>query len=112
MARAFTVNKTIGHLRLSKERMRVRKKHGGRLSASVALTRPAKLVVTVGKSSGRRVLFRGDAKPGVRSWRWDGRNKRGGVVSSGRHTVRVEARNELGPVALSKPVRVVRGSKR
>ncbi|HSK15781.1 MAG TPA: phosphodiester glycosidase family protein [Gaiellaceae bacterium] len=108
MARAFTVNKTIGHLRLSKERMRVKKRRGGRLSASVAVTRPARLVVTVGKSSGRRVLFRGDAKPGVRSWRWDGRNRHGAVVPSGRYTVRVEARNGLGAVALSKPVRVVR----
>lgn len=112
MQRAFTVNKTIGHLRLSKERLRVTKKRGGSLGGSVAVTRPAKLVVSVGKSWGRRVLFRGDAKPGVRTWRWDGRNKRGVVVPSGRYTVRVEAENELGAVALSKPVRVVRASNR
>jgi hypothetical protein len=110
MKRTFTVNKTLGHLKVSSDRLRVRPKRGGRLGISISVTRRAKLKVTVGTASGRRVLFRGAVRPGQRAWRWDGRSRSGQVVAGGRYTVRVQAANELGSVGLSKPVRVVRVS--
>jgi hypothetical protein len=110
MERAFKVNKTLGFLALSKERMRVVVGWGGRLDASVSVTRPARLTVTVRNAVGvrKRGLFSGDVRRGRYSWRWDGRNDDGRVVRSGRYTVNVRARNELGAVSLRKSVRVVR----
>ena len=43
MARTFRVNKTLGHLRLSRETMRVRPRRGGSLGIGVNLTRRARL---------------------------------------------------------------------
>jgi phosphodiester glycosidase/flagellar hook capping protein FlgD len=110
MGRSFTVNKTLGFLTLSKQRMRVVVGHGGRLDVSVNVTQPARLTVTVRNAAGavRRVLHSGDVGRGRLSWRWDGRNKWGGVVWSGLYTVSVRARNALGAVSLRKHVRVVR----
>ncbi|MGH3023870.1 MAG: phosphodiester glycosidase family protein, partial [Gaiellaceae bacterium] len=112
MARAFVVNRTLGHLRLSKERMRVVTGRGGRLGFSATLTRPARLDVTVRSSSGRvvRRLFRGERGRGTHAWRWQGRNAARSVVPSGTYTVRISAANALGTVALADTVRVTRVS--
>jgi len=110
MARAFIVNRTLGHLRLSKERMRVVSGKGGRLAIAVNVTRRANVNVSVRSASGRviRVLQRGEIGRGGHAWRWAGRNALRKVVPSGTYTVRVTARNTLGTVALAKAVRVVR----
>jgi flagellar hook assembly protein FlgD len=110
MGRSFTVNKTLGFLTLSKQRMRVVVGHGGRLDVSVNVTQPARLTVTVRNAAGavRRILHSGDVGRGRLTWRWDGRNKWGGVVWSGLYTVSVRARNALGAISLRKHVRVVR----
>lgn len=110
MRQVFVVNRTLGHLRLSKERMRVRVGRGGRLDASAALTRQATVRVTVRSRSGRvvRVLFRGSAGRGRHTWRWNGRNSANRVVRTGTYSVVVTARNSLGAVTLADSVRVTR----
>ena len=109
MRRSFVVNKTLGFLRLSKTRMRVVRRRGGRLDVSVALTRRSRVAITVRNSAGGRVrrLAR-ELAPGTVRWTWDGRRGSGSVVRGGTYTVHVRARNRLGTVALVRPVRVVR----
>jgi hypothetical protein len=110
MERRFLVNRTLGHLRLSKALMRVVAGRGGRLGISAVLTRKSSVEVAVRSSSGRvvRVLFRGEIGRGKHAWRWGGRNAARKVVPSGTYTVRVIARNGLGAVSLADAVRVVR----
>jgi len=112
MERRLRVNRTLGHLRLSKARMRVVAGRGGRLGISAVLTRRSNVEVTVRSASGRvaRTLFRGEMGAGKHAWRWSGRDASRKVVPSGAYTVRVIARNGLGAVALAKAVRVVRAS--
>ncbi|HEU4449991.1 MAG TPA: phosphodiester glycosidase family protein [Gaiellaceae bacterium] len=108
--RGFRVNKTLGHLRLSRERLRIGKGRRGTLGVRVRLAHAASLAATVRSPSGRtvRVLVRGDAAAGAKSWRWNGRNRAGRLVGSGTYTVRVAARNGLGRVQLAQRLRVVR----
>jgi Phosphodiester glycosidase/FlgD Ig-like domain len=110
MNRGFTVNKTLGHLRLSDSLIRLKPRRGARLDASVTVTRSARLDVEVLGADGRvrRVLFEGERGPGRHSWRWNGRNAAGELVRSGTYTIRVVAHNELGAVSLRRSVRVVR----
>jgi hypothetical protein len=109
MRRSFVVNKTLGFLTLSKTRMRVARRRGGRLDVSFVLTRRSRVVISVRRSTGGRVrrLARVLA-PGTVAWTWDGRRASGSVVRRGRYVVRVRARNELGTVALARSFRVVR----
>jgi flagellar hook assembly protein FlgD len=89
--------------------MRVTPAKGGRLGASVELTRRARLSVVVLGPNGlvRRVLFRGQAGPGRKAWRWNGRASTSKVVDSGRYSIRVTATNGLGAVSLRESVHVV-----
>jgi len=108
------VNKTLGFLRLSNERMRVVARRGGRLWVSARLTRRARLAVTVRSSTGaiRRVLFSGTKSRGAHSWLWNGRGRGGNVVPGGVYAIGVRATNELGSVRLRQKVRVVRAPRR
>jgi hypothetical protein len=110
MTRRFVVNNTLGFLRLSKSRMRVVTRRGGRLDARVVVTRRSRVAVTVRDSAGRRirVLGVGDVAPATLALRWNGRRANGSVVAGGRYSIRVQARNELGTVVLARRVRVVR----
>ncbi len=112
MERRFLVNRTLGHLRLSKAQMRVVPRRGGRLGISAILTRRSSVEVSVRSGSGRvvRMLHRGELGRGKHAWRWAGRNASRTVVPGGTYTVRVTARNGLGTVALARAVRVVRAS--
>ncbi len=114
MERAFQVNRTLGHLRLSRRIIRVRPAAGGRLGISVRLTRAARLNVAVLGTDGRprRTLFRGRSGPGVKSWRWNGRNVAGKVVPGGRYAVRITATNAIGAVTLRASMRVLRQAPR
>jgi Phosphodiester glycosidase len=109
MVRTFKVNRTIGHLRLSRAPVRVRPPVAGRLGISVRLTRPARLDVAILGTDGkvRRTVYAGEAVPGSKQWRWNGRTRSGRIVPPGKYVVRVRARNELGAVSLRKPVRVL-----
>lgn len=109
MQRSFRVNRTLGHLRLSRAPVRVRPPAAGRLDISVRLTRRARLDVAVlgGDGRVRRTVFAGELAPGSKRWRWDGRTNSGRVIPPGSYTVRITARNELGTVSLQTPVRVL-----
>jgi hypothetical protein len=110
MHRGFTVNKTLGHLRLAPTPMRVRPRRGGRLDVSVGVTRTARLEVDVVGAGMRRVLFNGERGAGRQTWRWNGRSAGGRVVPAGIYTVRVTARNRIGAVSLHRSVRVLRST--
>lgn len=110
MERAFQVNKTLGHLRLSKTTMRVRPGSGGSLGITVRLTRNARVEAVVLAPDGgvRRVLLRGERGPARLEWQWNGKTGSGRVVQTGTYSVRVTARNQLGAVQLRQSVRVLR----
>jgi hypothetical protein len=109
MTRSLLVNKTLGHLKLSRDQVRIRARKA-RLRASVRLSRTATLRVDVRDARGRvrRVLFTGRRNAGKQSWRWNGRTAQGRIVPAGTYAVRVAARNALGTVTLDRSVRVVR----
>jgi hypothetical protein len=111
MERSFVVNKTLGHLRLSKQRMHVAPRSGGRLGVSVVLTRPSRFRVTVRRPGGavvRRLRWRSLQPRGRIFMRWDGRNARRLAVQGGYYVIRAEARNALGTIALQRRVTVIR----
>lgn len=109
MTRTFRVNRTLGHLRLSRAFLHVRPPAGGRLSISFRLAHRARLDLGVLGLDGRprRTLFKGELDPGTKRWRWNGRTDSGRVIPPGTYVVRVSARNEFGQVALRAPVRVL-----
>jgi hypothetical protein len=113
MHRVLRVNKTLGHLRLSRSRMWVKPRLGGRLGVSATLTRRARVQVLVLGPGGnvRGALFRGDRGPGRHAWRWNGKTGAGRVVDAGTYTVRVTARNQLGAVSLHRSFRVLRSGR-
>jgi hypothetical protein len=110
MTRTFRVNRTLGHLRLSRRVLQVVPGTGGRLGVKVKLANRARVGVSVLGADGRprRTLFSGQLSPGQKSWRWNGRTNGGRVVGPGIFTVRVTATNSLGKVALRKTVTVRR----
>jgi hypothetical protein len=109
MARSFVLNNTLGFLYVSKTRMAVNSKSGGRVHLSVRAAHDSKLKFAVRNGRGRdvRVLFSGDLAPGTYGVMWDGRSAAGRVVSPGTYTVYANARNELGRVTLQRKLRVV-----
>ena len=114
MHRVFRVNKTLGDLRLSRSRMWVKPRRGGRLDVSVRVTRRARLQVVVLGPAGnvRRALFRGELGPGTHAWRWNGKSGAGKVVDAGTYAIRVTARNQLGAVSLRRSFSVLRAPRR
>lgn len=110
MTRSFNVNRTLGHLRLSRERLRVVPGRHGRVFISAVLARQAKVGVVVLTRSGqvRRVLYQGDRGRGKHVWAWDGRRAAGVLVPGGVYVVRVRATNAFGTVTLRDTVRVIR----
>ena len=110
MTRSFKVNRTLGHLRLSRERLRVVPRRNGRVFISAVLTRRAKVGVVVLTRGGqvRRVVFQGDRGRGKHVWSWNGRRAAGVAVPSGTYVIRVRATNSLGTVTLRDTIRVIR----
>jgi hypothetical protein len=109
MERTFRVNNTLGYFGLTKTRMAVAPRVGGRVVASVRLTHDARLIFSVRRPSGTlvRLLFSGDLPPGRYAVEWNGKDDNGRVVTEGRYVVRAEARNELGRVALQRSLLVL-----
>lgn len=110
MTRSFKVNRTLGHLRLSRERLRVVTGGHGRVFISAVLARQATVGVVVLTPGGqvRRIVYQGDRGRGKHVWSWDGRRAAGVLVPNGLYVVRVRATNSFGTVTLSDIVRVVR----
>jgi hypothetical protein len=105
MERTFTLNNTLGHLRLSKTRMTVRRRRGGRIVASWRLANRADIRVRVENAAGRsvrRLAARSDLAPGSYAVVWNGKNRLGRVVQSGVYRIEVKAENGLGRVLLEK----------
>jgi Phosphodiester glycosidase/FlgD Ig-like domain len=109
MDRMFVLNNTLGFLSVSKTRMAVNPKTGGRVLLSVRLAHDARFRFAVRNGRGRdaRVLFAGQLTPGTYGVTWNGRNDEGRVVAPGIYTVYAHARNDLGSVALKRKLRVV-----
>ena len=109
MDRSFVLNNTLGFLYVSKTRMAVNSRTGGRVHLSVRTAHDSRLKFAVRNARGRdvRVLFSGDLGPGTYGVMWNGRNDAGRVVSPGTYTVYANARNELGRVTLQRKLRVV-----
>jgi len=112
MARSFVVNNTLGHLRLSKDVMRVYPRRGGTLGVSVVLARRARVSVAIRRlATGgvvRRLADGAQLDPGTLSFRWGGRSTSGHVVDAGRYRVEVRATNGIGTIGLRRTIRVQR----
>jgi Phosphodiester glycosidase len=105
MTRRFVVDDTLGFLRVP--RLRAVPPGGRPTRIAWRLFRPARVFVTVHDEAGR-VARRGLAptstlESGEHEVTWDGLGQRGGRIS-GRFTVRVVARSELGSSRLEAPI--------
>jgi hypothetical protein len=109
MRRTFTVNSTLGFLRLSKTLVRPSRR-GGRLDISFRLARAADVKATIRKRGGPivRRLISAHLAAGPYVAVWNSRNQNGWIVRSGRYVVTVRAVNSVGAVSLAKRVRVIR----
>ena len=109
----FSVNDTLGFLKLSRARYAYRPGGKLRLLFGATLTRPAHVKVTIETSTG--VVVRTLAKrvfvPGRARWEWDGHTIGGkNYAFSGTYVVRVSATNGIGTTDLTKTFPVVRGT--
>jgi flagellar hook assembly protein FlgD len=109
MDRVFVLNNTLGFLMVSKTRMAVNPKTGGRLLVSVRLARQARLSFSVLDSGGAvvRKLVSDSLPAGTYGVTWNGRNDAGRSVAPGTYTIHAQARNELGRVALKRSLLVL-----
>jgi hypothetical protein len=112
MEQRFVLNNTLGFLRVSKTRMAVSPRIGGRVMSSVALANDAALSFSVRDRYGGivRQLFSGTLVPGTYGVFWNGKNDAGRVVPSGTYTIRAEAVNELGRTMLRRSLLVLKDS--
>jgi hypothetical protein len=112
MARRFSVNSTLGFLRV--EPAVVRQRPAGRaVSVRWRLTRAARVRLTVETSSGAVIqsIPLGQRAPGRHEASWNGRRSRGAPVPPGRYVLRLSAVNEVGVVALERSVVVRRAAR-
>jgi len=111
MTRSFKVNRTLGHLRLSRERLPVVPRRTARVFVSAVLKRQATVGVAVLTRSGqvRKILYQGARGRGRHVWSWDGRRAAGVLVPGGTYVIRIRATNSFGALTLSDTIRVVRG---
>jgi hypothetical protein len=107
--RRFAVNTTIGFLR-APARATVRPNTGGTATIRWRQARAAKVKVHVLTADGAlaRAVVSRRFKPGEQTATWNGKLQNGKVAAGGRYVVRVEALNELGIVALERPLTVRR----
>ncbi len=109
MTQAFTVNTTLGFLATAPRKLFL--PPGGRdLGITWKQSRPARVVVTVETPAGEvvRTLARRTYQVGAPALVWNGLDRTKKAVKGGAYVVRVTAKNALGTIELSKPVRVQR----
>jgi hypothetical protein len=109
MTQAFTVNTTLGFLATAPRKLFL--PPGGRdLGITWKQSRPARVVVTVETPAGEvvRTLARRVYPVGTPALAWNGLDRTKKAVKGGTYVVRVTAKNALGTIELSKPVRVQR----
>jgi hypothetical protein len=111
----FTVNNTLGDVKLARRKITVRARGKQFIQAGVTVTRPARLRVTVETRSGVQVAtiaVRRIREPGRFLVRWRGTTRGGrAFVYGGNYVLRFRAGNELGVTELtSRPFKVVRAA--
>lgn len=108
-SRGFLLNRTLAGLSLRPSNVRVRKKTGGRLTASFNLSRPARVTARVETRSGAvvAVASRKQLPAGAQTLTWNGRTGKR-PVRAGTYVLRVIATNEVGSMDLTRPFRVRR----
>ena len=109
MTQVFTVNTTLGYLSTAPRKLYL-PPLGRELAISWKQARAARVVVTVETAAGEVVrtlaLRRYQAgQPGVV---WNGLDRQRKAVKGGKYVIRVVARNALGTIELTRPVRVQR----
>lgn len=107
--RTFQLNNTLGFLSLEPSPLRLRAR-GSELTIQVRLARPAKTTVSVYSAAGTiiRTVLKKTAPAGSLTVRWDGRNRYGQLVRSGRYQVRARTSTAAGPAELSRSFQVQR----
>jgi hypothetical protein len=106
--RAFSLNDTLGFLRLRPSLLRVGRARS-QLVVTVRLARPARVVLSIETKNGtvlRRITR--SARAGAVSLAWNGRTARGGLVYTGSYVARVRALNAAGTMELQRPFAVQR----
>ena len=108
--RVFHLNNTLGFLTAQPSRVVVRKKQGGRLSIGFALTRPARISVTITSKTGQllRVIRNANAQAGRVALIWDGKYPNGKPAYAGTYVAKVVATNSVGRAELARSFRVAR----
>ena len=109
MTQSFTVNTTLGYLVTTPRKLFL--PPGGRdFEITWKQARPARVVVTLETPSGEilRTLTRRKASVGRQAVVWNGLDRSKSAVRGGAYLVRVNARNALGTVELSRRFRVQR----
>ena len=109
MTESFTVNTTLGFLSTTPRKLFLPPR-GRDLGITWKQARPARVVVTVETPAGEvvRTLARRTYPVGTPMLVWNGLDRTKKAVKGGAYVVRVTARNALGTIELSKPVRVQR----
>ncbi|MFN2467580.1 MAG: phosphodiester glycosidase family protein [Gaiellaceae bacterium] len=107
VARAFTVNNTLGFLTPERRLLAVPRARP-RAIATVSLTNAATISAAVETGTGAPLatVLSGRRQPVRLTLEWDGRNRNGSFVYPGRYFLRVKATNVLGSVELTAPIGV------
>jgi exopolysaccharide biosynthesis protein len=109
MTQEFTVNTTLGYLETAPRKLFL-PPLGRDLSIGWRQARPARVVVTVETPAGEvvRTLARRRYAAGDPAVVWNGLDRGRKAVKGGKYVIRVVARNTVGTVELTRPVRVQR----
>jgi hypothetical protein len=109
-ARSFSLNNTLGFIRVRPTRLTVTRRRAGRLLIGFRLTRPARISVTINSKTGQllRVVRNANAPSGNVEVLWNGRYPNGKTVFSGNYVAKVVATNRVGRVELARSFRVRR----
>jgi len=101
--RAFWLNATLGHLRVSHRTLRVRRR-GTAFRVGFRLYSPARVWVRIETATGVRVrtVTNRFMRPGFRRVVWNGRYGSGVLARRGGYVVRVVASNSYGPTDLTR----------
>jgi hypothetical protein len=110
-AQRFTVNSTLGFLRVAQNRF-LRRPSGGAVPIAWTQTRPARIKVTIESDRGAvlRTVLAATLRAGEQSASWDGRAANHKLVPAGHYLVKVTAANGLGAVSLTRRLTVRRTS--
>jgi hypothetical protein len=110
-SRPFALNRTLAGLSVRPSLVRVRKRSGGRLSASFALARDALVTVRVETRAGAvvTVAARKRLGPGAQTVTWNGRVGTR-PARPGTYVLRVIATNQVGSMDLVRPFQVRRAA--